>query len=71
MLRGSTALLRAERPRLIMFESLEGRLDSVIADILAGANYRVFELNAAGRPDFVHHSAQNLFAVPDELSGST
>lgn len=64
---GSRAVLTELRPRLIMFESLEGKIEPAIAEILRATRYQVFELDGQGRPDFVHLQGQNLFAVPEEL----
>jgi FkbM family methyltransferase len=64
--RGSKQLLKEERPRFIMFESLPGSLDQEIASLLAGSEYVVFQLDSQGQPDFAADSAQNLFAVPKE-----
>jgi FkbM family methyltransferase len=64
---GCSALLREDRPRLIMFESLSGRLDARLATSFAEHNYAVFQLDERGAPDFVHCSEQNLFAVPKEV----
>jgi FkbM family methyltransferase len=63
---GAPELLREDRPRLIMFESLRGSAEEEIAATLTQARYRTFQLDDAGRPDFHEVSAQNLFAVPEE-----
>jgi FkbM family methyltransferase len=63
---GAGALLREDRARLVMFESLGGALDEGIASLLAGARYSVFQLDDTGRPSFGQCNAQNLFAIPDE-----
>lgn len=64
--RGSRQLLRDQRPRVIMFESLSRRLDKNVGRLLADSDYVVFQLDAEGRPNFAAQSAQNLFAVPAE-----
>ena len=64
--RGSRHLLRRNRPRIIMFESLARTLDEAIGALLADCDYTVFQLDATGRPDFAAQAAQNLFAVPAE-----
>jgi FkbM family methyltransferase len=66
VLRGCRRLLADDRPRLLMFESLEGHVESEIAALLDAVGYARFELNAEGRPDFVSSAAQNQFAVPHE-----
>jgi FkbM family methyltransferase len=63
---GASELLRQNRPRLIMFESLRGAVEKEIAAVLSAARYRSFQLDDSGRPDFRQVSAQNLFAVPEE-----
>jgi FkbM family methyltransferase len=65
--RGSDALLRRDRPRLIMFESLEGTLDAEIRQFLEARSYVIFQLDEEGRPDPERASNQNLFATPEEL----
>jgi FkbM family methyltransferase len=64
---GARCLLRDDRPRLVMFESLLGEIDKRIACALAAHKYAVFQLDYGSRPDFSRSSAQNLFAVPEEL----
>jgi len=68
--KGSQQLLQEARPRLIMFESLGGRLEPAISELLSAQKYVVFQLGADGRPDFTCHHAQNLFAVPEENRGA-
>jgi len=63
---GADRLLGINRPRLIMFESLSSTVDAGISAILTGHHYVVFQLDEHGQPDFANHSAQNLFAVPEE-----
>jgi len=63
---GARDLLREDRPRLVMFESLQGSVDSEVAPALRNARYKVFQLDEAGRPELDRASAQNLFAVPEE-----
>jgi FkbM family methyltransferase len=64
--RGGDAVLRKDRPRLIMFESLDGTLDKEIRNFLEERDYVVFQLDERGRPDLHGTSNQNLFAVPVE-----
>lgn len=64
--RGCRRLLAENRPRLVMFESLQGDVDADIATVLTEADYAHFELDAEGRPDFGHPTAQNQFAIPAE-----
>jgi FkbM family methyltransferase len=64
---GALGVLAEDRPRLIMFESLSGSIDSRIASILTAHRYAVFQLDESGVPDFSGSSAQNLFAVPAEI----
>jgi FkbM family methyltransferase len=68
VLSGSVKLLRSQRPRLVMFESLRGRVEPRIARLLDDEGYRIFQLDESGEPDFATTSAQNLFAVPREES---
>ncbi|MEP6937508.1 MAG: FkbM family methyltransferase [Chthoniobacterales bacterium] len=63
---GAQELLRHDRPRLVMFESLAGTVDTEIAAILRGARYDAFQLSDTGKPDFSTCTAQNVFAVPVE-----
>jgi FkbM family methyltransferase len=63
---GAQELLREERPRLLMFESLGGQIDESVEMVLRQSHYRIFQLDEAGRPDFDRASAQNLFAAPEE-----
>ena len=63
---GADKMLRLERPRLIMFESLGGRVDDEIRERFANTGYAIFQLDKAGHADLTRASAQNLFAVPDE-----
>ena len=64
--RGSRGILAEQRPRLIMFESLTGAVNSEILALLAACSYHVFQLDQAGRTVFGASSAQNLFAIPSE-----
>jgi FkbM family methyltransferase len=64
--RGCRQLLKENRPRLIMFESLGGSLLPAIASVLSEARYRVFQLDENGHPDFSGDSAENLLAAPEE-----
>jgi FkbM family methyltransferase len=67
---GSRCLLAEQRPRLIMFESLAGLIATEISTLLTNCSYHVFQLNWAGRPDFIGNAAQNLFAVAKEYQDS-
>jgi FkbM family methyltransferase len=67
---GATELLREDRPRVLMFESLSGKVESEVAQVLSHVQYEVFQLDESGRPVFGRHDAQNLFAVPEELRDS-
>lgn len=64
--RGAAQMLRSQRPGLIMFESLEGRLSSEIGKVFTETDYRAFQLAGDGKPDFSRLTAQNLFVVPAE-----
>jgi FkbM family methyltransferase len=64
--KGARKILQHKRPRLIMFESLQGKLDTSISHLLTEAEYEVFQLGLNGEPDFSGKNAQNLFAVPKE-----
>lgn len=70
VLAGAFQVLKTDRPRLIMFESLGSSVDPEIARQFERAEYDVFQLDNAGHPDFEHSFAQNLFAVPHERAGS-
>jgi FkbM family methyltransferase len=63
---GGVELLRSQRPRLVMFESLGRCVEPRIARLLNDAGYRIFQLDECGRPDSTRVSAQNLFAMPTE-----
>jgi FkbM family methyltransferase len=63
---GAKAMLKEDRPRLIMFESLNQTPPQEVSDVLSKACYRIFQLDAEGRPDLARQDAQNLFAVPEE-----
>lgn len=63
---GGKTLLSELRPRLIMFESLDKQIEPSVAECLAAARYRIFQLDRDGRPYFGGTTAQNLFAVPEE-----
>lgn len=67
---GAGKLLQADRPQVIMFESLGNVVDEEIAAALGAARYRIFALDAHGNPDFSRRSNQNLFAVPEENASS-
>ncbi len=67
---GATQLLRNERPKLIMFESLHGAPPSEVAAVLDQADYKLFQLDHDGTPDFQSTAAQNLFAIPAESIAS-
>ena len=67
---GSNSVLQTDRPRLIMFESLDRMLHPEIAMFLDEADYFPFQLDPQGRPDFATLTSQNLFAMPRELRGT-
>ena len=64
--RGARELLRIDRPRFVMFESLSGKIAPNVEALLAEVEYAVFQLGPDGRPEFAGQSAQNLFAIPEE-----
>lgn len=64
---GAMQFLAEARPNLIMFESLEGKLDDVVGKILSNADYIAFKLGENGRCVLQPLDAQNLFAAPNEL----
>lgn len=64
--RGARNLIKTKRPKIIMFESLDGQNDPFIKSVLADLNYKVFQLDRNGNPDFNNSYAQNLFALPEE-----
>jgi FkbM family methyltransferase len=69
---GAKKLLQDDRPRLIMFESLAGRIEPVVEAALRAAEYQVFQLGKGGRIQIGETNAQNLFASPsDEMSRFT
>lgn len=70
VLGGCRKLLRENRPRLILFESLGGSLAPPIGRILSEAGYLAFQLDARERPDFAAHTADNLLAVPEESAAA-
>ena len=65
--RGAMETLKHDRPRLIMFESLDGAVETEIAEMLRETGYRVFQLDANGKPQLDKSSSQNLFATPSEM----
>jgi FkbM family methyltransferase len=65
---GATRFLQDDRPRLIMFESLDRAPPREVSEILSKARYRIFQLDKTGRPDFTRQEAQNLFAIPEEAT---
>jgi FkbM family methyltransferase len=68
--RGSRKLLKEQRPRMVIFESLGGSLVPGVGEVLAEAGYKVFQLDVNGRPDFSGDAAENLFAVPEESAAA-
>ncbi|MCS3708299.1 FkbM family methyltransferase [Salinibacter ruber] len=64
--RGADTILRDDRPRLIMFESLSDTLNRDIHQQLRSRAYVVFQLDKRGDPDLSGTENQNLFAVPKE-----
>ena len=69
VLQGSMELLQAERPSLIMFESLSAGVELQIVTLLRDCRYTIFQLDDKGCPDFEEQWAQNLFAIPVESLG--
>ncbi|MCA9083677.1 MAG: FkbM family methyltransferase [Planctomycetaceae bacterium] len=67
--RGATNVLKQDRPKLVMFESLDGGLSPVVNAVLTSSGYRVFQL-VNGQVDFSRRDAQNLFACPVEDSAN-
>jgi FkbM family methyltransferase len=67
--RGARQLLSQKRPRMIMFESLEGQLLDALRHAFEQSQYVAFQLDRDGRPEFERLDAQNLFAVPAEELG--
>jgi FkbM family methyltransferase len=67
VLNGAAAVLSIDRPKVVMFESLGGRVQADVERCLSTAGYRVFQLDGSGRPDHSRTDAQNLFASPEEL----
>jgi FkbM family methyltransferase len=63
---GARRFLREVRPRLVMFESLEQRLDEVLREVLSATLYTAFKLGPGNQPFEQPLDAQNLFAVPVE-----
>lgn len=64
--KGSRRLLQEARPRLIMFESLNGQLQQAVSEPLIEHKYVIFQLDGNGQPRFDSYEAQNLFAIPQE-----
>ena len=64
--KGSEAVLSQDRPQLVMFESLEEKLDEEMRSILDSHSYVIFQLDGDGKPDLKECSNQNLFAAPEE-----
>ena len=64
---GAAGLLRRLRPRLVMFESLNGHLQPGIAEVLRQCDYAAFQLDATGSIQRNSLTAQNLFAAPLEV----
>lgn len=62
--RGGQALLGEARPSLIMFESLSGKLDPAIGELLRSLDYVLFQLDDEGQPQCMRLHGQNLLAVP-------
>ena len=63
---GGRDCILLDRPRLIMFESLDGKIDDFIAKTLKDADFATFQLNQRGQIDFDRSDAQNQFALPAE-----
>lgn len=64
---GAAGLLRRLRPRLVMFESLNGGLEHGIGEILRQCDYATFQLDTSGSIQRDSFNAQNLFAAPLEV----
>ncbi len=64
--RGARKTLAEDRPRLIMFESLDGSISSQVGAELSTSDYRLFQLDDKGNliPDA--STNQNVFAAPSE-----
>ncbi len=67
VLRGALETLRTDRPRVIMFESLGGKVNSEIESLFESVDFRLFQLNKCGEIDLSETSAQNVFACPREF----
>jgi len=67
VIRGAQYFIKNDRPKFIMFESLEGNLDKDIKSIFYASDYVVFQLDDKGIPDFANYFNQNLFATPLEF----
>lgn len=63
---GATDVLRMDRPRLLMFESLYDRISPAISRILDDAAYQPFQLDESGYPDITQKDGQNILACPCE-----
>lgn len=68
---GATTTLSLDRPRVVMFESLDGQPNAGVLRVLAQAHYVVFGLDGDGRPARGALANQNLFAVPIEEEESS
>jgi FkbM family methyltransferase len=66
---GARVTLSTDRPKVIMFESLEGRIEPRIAEMLSEADYVAIQLDKHGLPVNANPlDAQNLFALPREIA---
>ena len=61
--RGSAGLLRSQRPRLVMFESLNQQLDPMIGSLLNDAGYRVFQLDDSGILRCMFHFDRRFLSI--------
>jgi FkbM family methyltransferase len=61
---GACLTISEDQPRLIMFESLDGRPDPRIVTTLSKAGYSIFGLDSSGHADLDDLTGQNLFAAP-------
>ena len=64
---GARETLSIDRPKLIMFESLQGRIEPAIQGCLKDADYTTFQLDSRGAADCSGADEQNLLAAPREI----
>ena len=65
--KGAEDFLERRKPKLILFESLDGHLDVEIRGLLETHAYVAFQLGRDGNPNVARLDAQNLFAAREEL----